>query len=278
MIAALKINIGRKIEIVAGFQHGDAARTRVEPYVEDVRLFAKAAAAAFRTFEAVRQKLGLRPVVPGVGGFSGKDVGDVTHDRGVGNRFIATRAIKYRNRYAPIALTRDAPVRPALKHIAHAVNAPTRMPFYLLDLFQGVCTQRDGFAGRRAGIHRDKPLRRGTKDHWILTSPAMRVAVLVFLDTEQGTGLAQKFDDLRICLKNTQTGKMLDLGRKFARRVDRSVNIEAVFFANGEVVRTVARGGVDAPRSRLAGRFVFKPHIKFNLGVGLAKRYMVAVH
>ena len=73
----------------------------------------------------------------------------------------------------------------------------------------------------------------------------MRIAVIVLLHTEQRSRLAKKFDDLWVCFKNAKSREMLDLGDKPARRIDRGVNLEPVFFADGKVIRTVARSCVD---------------------------------
>ena len=71
---------------------------------------------------------------------------------------------------------------------------------------------------------------------------------------------------------------MLDLARKSASGVDRCVNLQTVFFSNSKVIGAVARCRMDAARARLSGRFIFKTNVQLDLGVGLAKRYVVSVH
>ena len=180
LIAAFEINIGRESQrFAARLENRDTARTRIEPDVEDVGLFAKIGAVAFWTRESVGQQLGLRPSVPRVGRFFGKDVGNVIDDLRVGDRLVASLAIKYRDRHAPKPLARNAPVRPSLEHIRHSALAPCGMPFYFFDLFQRPLTE--AFGVRAAGdlIHRNEPLRRRTKDDGIFAPPAMRIAMLV---------------------------------------------------------------------------------------------------
>ena len=45
-----------------------------------------------------------------------------------------------------------------------------------------------------------------------------------------------------------------------------------------KVVRTVAGSGVNAAGAGFAGSLVLEPHVQLDLGVGLAKRYVLAVH
>ena len=56
LIAAFEIDIGRESERIAtSFQNCDTARTRIEPNVENIGLFAKFRTVAIAAFVAVRQ-------------------------------------------------------------------------------------------------------------------------------------------------------------------------------------------------------------------------------
>ena len=56
LIAAFEINIGWESErIAASFKYRDTARTRIEPNVENIGLFAKFRTVAIAAFVAVRQ-------------------------------------------------------------------------------------------------------------------------------------------------------------------------------------------------------------------------------
>ena len=83
-----------------------------------------------------------------------------------------------RDRHAPGALARDAPVRAGRDHAVDALLAPGRDPLHALDLAQRVLAQP-------LLVHADEPLRRGAEDHRRLVAPAMRVAVAQRLLVQQ---------------------------------------------------------------------------------------------
>ena len=82
------------------------------------------------------------------------------------------------NRNAPRPLTGDTPVRPISQHTVDAGTTPIRYPLHAFH--RRLC-------GREQPIphHADKPLRRCTKNNGGLVAPAMRVAVLERLVTQQ---------------------------------------------------------------------------------------------
>src|SRR6267378_2354272 len=60
----------------------------------------------------------------------------------VSNHLAALLTIKCGNRHAPDSLSRNAPVGPALEHVAHALTTPGGNPFdSLIDFAQGHHTQ-----------------------------------------------------------------------------------------------------------------------------------------
>ena len=79
----------------------------------------------------------------------------------------------------------------------------------------------------------------------------MRIAVLVIFDMEQCTAFFQKFDDLRIGFEDVLARKMLDIGSKIARRIDRCVNLKPVPLRYRKIVRTMAGSRMYAARSAL---------------------------
>src|SRR6185369_17587491 len=83
-------------------------------------------------------------------------------------------------------------------------------------------------------VHRDEPLRRGTKDHRVLAAPAVRITVLVVFTEQQHTPFAHKLDDLIVRIKHALTSEMLDLRRESSRVVDRTIDLQAVALANHE--------------------------------------------
>ena len=84
---------------------------------------------------------------------------------------------EHRERHAPGALARDAPVGPRLDHAGDALLAPARDPLHAADRGERVAAQA-------RFLHAQEPLRRRAEDHRRLVPPAMRIAVAVRLDDE----------------------------------------------------------------------------------------------
>src|SRR5581483_5934240 len=97
-----------------------------------------------------------------------ENIRDVTDDFRVAERFAAVVAVKDRDRHAPRALARDAPVGAVAEHILHPLPAPLGDP---LDAVAG----GDGALVEPRPIHRDEPLWRGAEDHRVVAAPAVRV-------------------------------------------------------------------------------------------------------
>src|SRR5438874_8121291 len=157
----------------------------------------------------------------------------MSYHRSVNNFALTITTVKSRNRHPPNPLPGNTPVRAPFQHVPHAVASPSRNPLHaLIDFAQGHSAQRlavnrfsaDKVTGEvRADavvliffqrffarlVHRDEPLRRSPKDHWILAAPAMRIPVIVIFAEEQHTLLAHKFDDLWIRLKDAKPGEVL---------------------------------------------------------------------
>src|SRR5206468_1387731 len=69
-----------------------------------------------------------------------------------------------------------------------------------------------------------------------------------------------------------------DLRRKSSGIIDWAIDVEAVFLADVKIVGAVPRCRVNAAGAGFSGSFVFKPNVQFNLGIGLAKRDVLAIH
>ena len=77
---------------------------------------------------------------------------------------------KERNRNAPGALARNAPIRPPFHHTLDPGAPPVRRKLGFTDLFQRCLAQP-------RLLHADEPLRRCAEDDRRLVTPAVRVAV-----------------------------------------------------------------------------------------------------
>ena len=74
----------------------------------------------------------------------------------------------------------------------------------------------------------------------------MRITVRIVLRMEQCTALTQKLDDLWIRLRYGHPGKSFDIACKSSGRIDRCIDVEAVFFGDMKVVAAVAGSRVNA--------------------------------
>src|SRR5260370_22408217 len=92
----------------------------------------------------------------------------------------ATLAIENDDRHPPEALPRNAPVWPLLDHLVHAVFAPRGNPLHLVNFFQRFLAQRF-FPAPRVLVHFYEPLLVATKNHRIVSTPPIRIGLLVLL-------------------------------------------------------------------------------------------------
>src|SRR5262245_17722402 len=101
LVAALEVEIGRHAEVRIALADGLPRYARLEPDIHDDLLFFQVGPAALRALRARRQKVLLRPRVPGRDAFLLEDVRDVLHPIGVDDGLAALRAVERRNRHAP---------------------------------------------------------------------------------------------------------------------------------------------------------------------------------
>ena len=101
------------------------------------------------------------------------------------------RANNQRNRYAPIALTRNKPVRTVRDHCADTVTATVWPEFSLINRFEG-------FIAQTVFAHRDKPLRRGAANNGGFGPPTMRIAQRHDTARQKITTLNKRFQDFAI--------------------------------------------------------------------------------
>src|ERR1700679_3101711 len=80
LIAAFEIHVGRPCKTEALIEHGEMTRTGIEPYVQDVGLFAEFAAAAFGACGPGGQQLGGGALIPDVGAILAEKRDDAIED------------------------------------------------------------------------------------------------------------------------------------------------------------------------------------------------------
>ena len=119
LVAALEVEVGGPAQVRARLEHGRVADAGLEPHVEDVGLLdAAVVPAAAGQRRAGRQELLGRALEPGVGALGRRTARSTrSNDRVVEQqRLAALLAVEDRDRHAPGALARDAPVGPVRDH------------------------------------------------------------------------------------------------------------------------------------------------------------------
>src|SRR5206468_2494927 len=102
---------------------------------------------------------------------------------------VALLVVEDRDRQAPGALARDAPVGARVDHAADAVLAPVGDEIGFVDGFLRESAERSSAA--KWLVHRDEPLFRRAKDDRLFAAPVVRVAVGDLLFTEQHALVAE---------------------------------------------------------------------------------------
>ena len=158
-----------------------------------------------------------------------------------------------RDRHAPGALARQAPVRAVLDHVVDALFAPGRHPLRLLDVTQRVRAQA-------LLLHADEPLRGRAEDQRGLVPPAAGITVLDGFVLEQPSALPQFIDQHLVGVAHLDTGHE---GRAFAEAPvthHRVVHREAVFLADDEVFLAVRGRGVHGARAGFQRDVIAQDH------------------
>ena len=157
LVAAFEVDVRRPGQLRPHRQHRLVARTRIEPDVEDVHLALEVVPPQVGQVRPGGHELLDRPLVPGVGAVaSRRPPRRCSTISGRQHRFAAARAVERRNRHAPRALARDAPVRPVRDHVVDAVVPPRRESTSPGDrrLIDGRFAQRLATRRRRRGTAR----------------------------------------------------------------------------------------------------------------------------
>src|SRR6185437_13326194 len=114
------------------------ARSRIKPKVQKVGLFPEAAASTFRAGISAAHQLRGCLRIPDISRVTAELPDHVFEYALIRERLLAGIAVEDRDRYAPHALARNAPVGTPRHHVPDAVFAPARVPFHLFDGGQSV--------------------------------------------------------------------------------------------------------------------------------------------
>ncbi|OPZ02461.1 MAG: hypothetical protein BWZ09_02552 [Alphaproteobacteria bacterium ADurb.BinA305] len=158
------------------------------------------------------------------------------------------------DRYAPVALARDAPVGAVGDHRVQARLAPRGVELGGLHGAQRALAQCGAVGGDP--VHADEPLRGGAIDERRLVAPAVHVAVGDLAVREQGADLGELVDDRRVGLPDVHAAEEGKVGHVLAAARHQGQDLvvaAAVRVPRVEVVHAVrwrrvhdAGAGVDA--------------------------------
>ena len=182
LVGAFEIEVGRPFELGIALEREDVRAARVEPDVEDVRHLLVILGLVLVAEEALG-----RAFEPHVGAFGAEGVDHAAHHLGIAQWLAGLLVDEHRDRHAPGALARHAPVRPLLDHAAQPVVAGARHETSRIDRRQRLLAQGAADVGDRL-VHGDEPLRRIAEDHRRLGAPGMRIGVA---DAAEGQELAR---------------------------------------------------------------------------------------
>jgi len=251
LVAAFEIKIGRPGITRLVVNKSQIARARFQPHVEDVSFLLEPRSRAMRTLGAGgknRVRFGCKP---GVRTCAFEKLDDFLIHRVIVQRLAAAFTKEHRDGHAPHALPRDAPIRPGRDHVRHPLFAPPRIPFDLCDCIQRARPQL-------LAVHADKPLLCCAENNRVVTSPAMRIAVVQLGLFNQCSVLLQQLDDNRIrlpnCLRDQRIGKRAAgaFGLEHSpARVYRAVHGKPITLPDDEVLLPMSRCRVDRSSSLL---------------------------
>ena len=241
LVSRFEIEVGGEGEFGALAQDGFVAEAGIDPDIERV------VAARGASGEAdERGPGGIVEFEPGVRSFFRKDLGDFGDDRGVEDRFAAF-GVENRERDAPSALARDAPVGAGFDCATNAVAAPVGNPICGVDLAQG---------GLAEVVDSDEKLLHRAEEDRRFRAPAVRVVVQIIGVAEQRVAFGEDAEDFLVALlEDMQADEFGDAAFRgeFPKVVDGREDIESIGLSCEVVVRAMAGGDVDLARAFFHG-------------------------
>ena len=256
LIGTLQIQIGRIIEPRAGDrparhqapQHPRPGGARIKPHIHGVGALAPLVGLAG---PPGGQQVHLTALPPHIRSMLGHQRLNVAQTGFIQQHLAGLAVIKHRDRHAPGALARDAPIAPVLHHRLDAIATAGGHPAHLLNRRQGLLAKRR---------HRGEPLLGGTENRRFTGAPVVGIPVLVALFGQQHPRIPQGRDDGAIgILEHIQPGERPRLRRQDAVLIHRTQHRQTVLAPGVEIIDAMAGGGVHQARARLH-RDVIAPH------------------
>ena len=153
---------------------------------------------------------------------------------------MAAFALPYRQRRAPVAVAREAPVLYVFEPVAEAALADgLRNPVDRLVVGDKLVLD---------GRHLDEPGRERVVEERRVAAPAVRIAVRELRCLEQQSLLLEVCEDQRVSLLDEEA-RPIRLGRELALAVDEIDKSDAVLLADAVIVFAICRSHVDNARA-----------------------------
>ena len=262
LIGTLQIEVSRHPQLRIGFQHAGVRDPGIEPDIQNVGDLVV-------LIGLIAEQFGRIQVVPDVGAPLRHPVGHLAHDpRTLWMRLAVLLVDEQRDRHAPGALPRNAPVGAIFDHRADPPFAPAGHPAHGTDGLQRIATQIRLF-------HPDEPLRGGAEGHRALVPPAVRVAVRIGCVSQQRAALAQHLDDGFVGLPDVQPFEQTSAGNEGAVAGNRIEHLQTVFLTDLKVLLAVTRGGVHRTGTGVQGHVFAQNHRRSAIVEGMAQLQML---
>ncbi len=259
LIAALKVEIGRPVEIGVVLKNGAVGATGIDPDVEGVLTGDEVSILpASGEGDAVEELSGIL-LKPDGGAVEGYFPSEGLDDLGVEEAVAGGGVEKGRDGNTPGALAADAPVGAILDGTTNPVFAPRRFPANFLKVGEDLIAETVSVEG-------NKPLIHGAKDNRGLGAPAVGVGVVVFFNRKEGAGFFEEGEDsavgwggLLVSLEDGFAdegggdGPVVEVGSLVVKR---AIDFQVVTEAGEVVLHAVTGGGVYATSTSLGGDVV----------------------
>lgn len=240
LVGGFDVEVGRGVESLVAFEHGDAGAAGIDPNVEGVLT----ATGVVGEVEKL-SPLGVGFGEPGVGAEFFDDVGCLADDVLVEDGH-AVRVVEHRKRHTPGALAADAPIGTRFDGAVDAVATPGGKPCDVVDFGESLLAD---------GVDLDEELRNGAEDDRRFGAPAVGILMFVVVTGEQGAFFLEQGDDRLVGFEDVdahEIGKADFIGvETFV--VDRREDFEAVGESGLIVIRAVAGGDVDLAGAGFGG-------------------------
>ncbi len=241
LVGALEVDIGGPGQ-AARLEHEGVGAAALEPDVDDVAHLLVLVGVAVVAEEAAG---GRR--IPGIRALLAEDADDPGHHLGVPQNLAGPTIDEHRDRHAPRALPRDAPVRAVGEHAVEPMAALRRHEDDRLQRLDAACAQ-----AIRA-VEADEPLRRRAIDKRRPRSPGMRVGVGDGAAREQGGRLGERAADRIGRLEDVQPAPARHPVGVAAVGTDGLGHLEPVGDAEREILLAVAGRDVDETGALVGG-------------------------